>query len=105
MAHNRNHADSDNAESWPDWQRRSACLQDLANGLRPFALLVRHGGPVPELRISDPRDSRHSERVVVSADSSGAWWFRWAHGERIAPVDQPEQAARMVARVVHAVSG
>lgn len=105
MSDTRDRAGADDAESWPDWRQRSVHLGELADALRPFALLVRHGGPVPELHISDPLGTRRGERVVVSRDRSGIWWYWWAHGERITPVEDLEEAARRVARVVHAVTG
>ncbi len=92
------------AKSWSDWQQRSAYLDQLGSALQQFGLLVRHGGPMPQLHVSDPIGSQRSESVIVSQDADGTWWFWWGHAERIAKVDDRDQAARRVARVVCAVN-
>lgn len=50
--------------------------------------------------MSDPRGTRNCAGVVVSRDLDGTWWYWWAHAERIGAVDDPDQAARRVARVI-----
>ncbi len=96
---------SDRAGSWADWQHRSGHLHKLSTALCPFGLLVRHGGPEPQLHVSDPRGTRNSAGIVVSRDPDGTWWYWWAaQAERITTIDDPDEAARRVARVICGVT-
>jgi hypothetical protein len=93
------------AQSWLDRHQRAWDLDMLAAAICPFGLLARCSGRSSRLHVSDPVDSRNSGLVVVGRDRDGAWWYCWAHGERIAQVGEIEEAARKVARVVPGITG
>ena len=83
---------------------RISYLESLGDELRARGLAVRlaipQGGP-PSLHVVNPRASALAENILAEA-VGGAWWFWWSWAERIAPADDPVDAAGRVVRVLAA---
>jgi hypothetical protein len=85
---------------------RIAYLDSLGGELRSrgFAvrLMIPQGGP-PSLHVVNPRASALAENILAES-TAGIWWFWWSWAERIAPAEDPAEAADRVTRVL-AVTG
>jgi hypothetical protein len=83
---------------------RIAYLESLGDELRDRGFAVRltipQGGP-PSLHVVNPHASALAENILAEA-TAGAWWFWWSWAERIAPADDPTEAADRVTRVLAA---
>jgi hypothetical protein len=83
---------------------RIAYLESLGDELRVrgFAvrLMIPQGGP-PSLHVVNPRASALAENILAES-TAGVWWFWWSWAERIAPADDPAEAADRVTRVLAA---
>jgi hypothetical protein len=81
-------------------------LEGLAAELAKHGLMTRLKAPVgrvPSLHVVNPAQSRLAEDVYVGRSQDGLWWFWWPWAERIAPGDQHDTAASVIARVLSAL--
>ncbi|GLY72503.1 hypothetical protein [Actinoallomurus iriomotensis] len=83
---------------------RITYLESLGDELRDRGFAVRltipQGGP-PSLHVVNPRASALAENILAET-TAGAWWFWWSWAERIAPANDPAEAADRVTRVLAA---
>ncbi len=83
---------------------RIAYLESLGDELRGRGFAVRltipQGGP-PSLHVVNPHASALTENILAET-TAGTWWFWWSWAERIAPADDPAEAADRVTRVLAA---
>jgi hypothetical protein len=83
---------------------RITYLESLGDELRGRGFAVRlaipHDGP-PSLHVVNPHASALAENILAET-AGGAWWFWWSWAERIAPADDPADAADRVTRVLAA---
>lgn len=78
-------------------------LEGLAAELAKYGLTTRllaPAGRVPSLHVVNPAVSRLAEDVYVGRSQDGLWWFWWPWAERIAPGDELQKAAELIARVL-----
>lgn len=86
-------------QSPPYLDRLEGLATELArHGLR--TRLVSPAGRVPSLHVVNPSASSLAEDVYVGRSQDGLWWFWWPWAERIAPGDDMETAAALIARVL-----
>jgi hypothetical protein len=64
------------------------------------AFVMTPPGRVPSLYVTNPGARALEENVYASLGSDGMLWFWWSWAERIAHVDDLDQAAATVARVL-----
>jgi hypothetical protein len=69
-------------------------------GLR--ASLMAPAGRVPSLHVVNPAAPALAEHVYAGRSQDGTWWFWWSWAERIAAVDDLEDAASLIERVLAA---
>jgi hypothetical protein len=57
-------------------------------------------GRVPSLYVTNPGARAMEDSVCAVQGSDGIWWFWWSWAERISVVDDIDQAATTIARVL-----
>jgi hypothetical protein len=73
--------------------------EELAHrGLEAFVMAPP--GRVPSLYVVNPAARALEENVYAGRSSDGIWWFWWSWAERIAIVDDVDQAATTITRVL-----
>lgn len=94
---------SGNPDTEPYMQFFLDRLEGLAAELAKRGLMTRlmtPPGRIPSLRVVNPAACRLAEDVYVGRSQDGMWWFWWPWAERIAPGDQMDVAAALIARVL-----
>jgi hypothetical protein len=64
------------------------------------AFVMAPPGRVPSLYVVNPAARALEENVYAGLCSDGMWWFWWSWAERIAIVDDIDQAATTITRVL-----
>lgn len=83
-------------------------LERLGEELTERGFLIRTVSPStgpPYLRVANPVAPVLTDRVMCERGADGAWWFWWPWAQRISPVDDIENAADRVARVLATTNG
>jgi hypothetical protein len=64
------------------------------------AFVMAPPGRVPSLYVVNPAARALEENVYAGLCSDGLWWFGWSWAERIAMVDDIDEAATTITRVL-----
>jgi hypothetical protein len=64
------------------------------------AFVMAPPGRVPSLYVTNPAARALEENIYAGRGSDGLWWFWWSWAERIGIVDDLDQAATDVAKVL-----
>lgn len=78
---------------------RAAHLAGLARLLDARGCRVRLLTPdgLPLLQLTTGGPALTEAQIVCDLAAYDTWWFRWRHGEHIAPADEPDVAAAQIA--------
>jgi hypothetical protein len=86
-----------------DIRAQTVYLEKLADELTHRGLeawLMAPPGRKPSLYVTNPGARALEENVVAACGEDGIHWFWWSWAERISPVDDLDQAATTITRVL-----